>query len=349
MVGLAAAVVLGVVALLPFAAAAADPSRLYAQHCAACHGPDRLGLMGPALLPENLERLKKPEAAKVIREGRTATQMEGFAAKMTAEEIQSVVDWVYTPVTPRPVWTEEQIRASRLVPVKPGDLKDSPTFVADMMNLFIVVEAGDNHVSVFDGDKLERIHRFPSRYALHGGPKFTPDGRYVFFASRDGWVSKFDIWNLKTVAEIRAGINTRNVAVSSDGKYVAVANYLPHTLVLLDADLNLLKAIETRALQGEATSRVSAVYDAAPRRSFVAAMKDIPEIWEISYDPKAEPIYEGYVHDYKMREGLAKPAFLNPRRTGLDDVLDDFFFDQSYANVIGTSRQAGKGQVVNLN
>ena len=349
MAGLAAAVVLGVVALLPFAAAAADPSRLYAQHCAACHGPDRLGLMGPALLPENLERLKKPEAAKVIREGRTATQMEGFAAKMTAEEIQSVVDWVYTPVTPRPVWTEEQIRASRLVPVKPGDLKDSPTFVADMMNLFIVVEAGDNHVSVFDGDKLERIHRFPSRYALHGGPKFTPDGRYVFFASRDGWVSKFDIWNLKTVAEIRAGINTRNVAVSSDGKYVAVANYLPHTLVLLDADLNLLKAIETRALQGEATSRVSAVYDAAPRRSFVAAMKDIPEIWEISYDPKAEPIYEGYVHDYKMREGLAKPAFLNPRRTGLDDVLDDFFFDQSYANVIGTSRQAGKGQVVNLN
>jgi DNA-binding beta-propeller fold protein YncE len=111
----------------------------------------------------------------------------------------------------------------------------------DMMNLFIVVETGDHHVTVLDGDKLEPIHRFPSRYALHGGPKFTPDGRYVFFASRDGWITKFDIWNLKVVAEIRAGINTRNVAVSGDGKYLAVANYLPHTLVLLDADLNLLK------------------------------------------------------------------------------------------------------------
>jgi hypothetical protein len=91
---------------------------------------------------------------------------------------------------------------------------------ADMMNLFIVVEGGDHHVTLLDGDKLEPIHRFASRYALHGGPKFTPDGRYVFFASRDGWITKFDIWNLKVVAEMRAGINTRNAAVSGDGKYV---------------------------------------------------------------------------------------------------------------------------------
>ena len=42
---------------------------LYLQQCAACHGPDRLGGMGPALLPENLGRLKKAEAEQVIREG----------------------------------------------------------------------------------------------------------------------------------------------------------------------------------------------------------------------------------------------------------------------------------------
>jgi DNA-binding beta-propeller fold protein YncE len=32
----------------------------------------------------------------------------------------------------------------------------------------------------------------------------------------------------------------------------------------------------------------------------------------------------------------------------LDDILDDFFFDQSYAYVIGAAREGGKGQVVNL-
>ena len=42
----------------------------FQQHCAACHGADRLGGIGPALLPENLARLRKAEAEKVLREGR---------------------------------------------------------------------------------------------------------------------------------------------------------------------------------------------------------------------------------------------------------------------------------------
>ncbi|MFA6313165.1 MAG: cytochrome D1 domain-containing protein [Sterolibacterium sp.] len=326
---------------------AADAPQNFEQHCASCHGPDRLGLMGPALLPESLERLRKPEALKTIREGRAATQMAGFAGKLADGEIEALANWIYTPVTPRPVWGEQQITASRIVQHAPGTLQAKPVFTADPMNLFIVVEGGDHHASILDGDKLEPIHRFQTRYALHGGPKFTPDGRYVFFASRDGWVSKFDIWNLETVAEIRAGINTRNLAVSADGKWVMVANYLPHTLVLLDAELNLVKLIPAESLDGKQSSRVSAVYDAAPRRSFVAAMKDIPEIWEISYDPKAAPIYNGYVHDYKMGEGIALAGFLNLRRTPLEAVLDDFFFDPSYANVMGAARE-GKGQVVNL-
>jgi hypothetical protein len=101
-------------------------------------------------------------------------------------------------------------------------------------------------------------------------------------------------------------------------------------------------------MKGDKTSRVSAVYDAAPRKSFVAAMKDIPELWEISYDPKVEPVYEGLVHDFRMGEGNPMPGQFYPRRTSLDDVLDDFFFDASYEHVIGASREGGKGQVVYL-
>lgn len=326
---------------------ATDAAQNFQLHCAVCHGPDRLGLMGPALLPESLERLRKPEALKTIRDGRAATQMAGFVGKLADAEMAALADWIYSPVVPRPVWAEKQITASRIVHHALGTLPARPIFTADPLNLFIVVEAGDHHASLLDGDKLEPIHRFQTRYALHGGPKFTPDGRYVYFASRDGWVSKFDIWNLKTVAEIRVGINTRNLAVSADGKWVMAANYLPHTLVLLDAELNLVKLIDAVSLDGKLSSRVSAVYDAAPRRSFVAAMKDMPEIWEISYDQNAAPIYNGYVHDYKMGEAIALAGFQNPRRTVLDSALDDFFFDPSYAYVMGASRE-GKGQVVNL-
>ena len=328
-------------------ASAADAPALYQQHCAACHGPDRLGASGPALLPENLARLKQAEAVATIRDGRPATQMPAFGQTLAAEELKALAEWIYSPVVPAPSWTEADIRASRVEPYPPGSLPDKPAFQADMMNLFVVVEGGDHHVSILDGDRMERIHRFPSRYALHGGPKFTPDGRYVFFASRDGWITKFDIWNLKVVAEVRAGINTRNAAVSGDGKVVAVANYLPGNVVLFDADLRLLKVVEAKNLKGDQASRVSAIYDAAPRRSFVAALKDIPEIWEISYDPEAKPIFDGYVHDHKMAEAIALPGYLNPRRTVLDSPLDDFFFNQRYDTAMGTSRD-GKGQVVNL-
>jgi len=332
------------------ALAGAAPAQLFQQHCAACHGADRYGISGPALLPESLERLKKAEALKTIREGRAATQMAGFAGRIDDAGITALADWIYTPAAARPAWGEAEIRASRLVQAAPGTLPDKPSERfrgVDMENLFIVVEAGDHHATILDGGRLEPIHRFATRFALHGGPKYSPDGRYIFLASRDGWISKFDLWNLQVVTEIRAGINTRNLAVSSDGKWVMVANTLPQGLVLLDAELNLVKLIETKGLQGGVSSRVSAVYDAAPRKSFVAALKDIPEIWEISYDPAAAPIYEGYVHDYAMGEAIARLGYLNPRRIPLDGVLDDFFFDASYANVMGASRD-GHGQVVNL-
>ncbi|MCF8151135.1 MAG: nitrite reductase [Burkholderiaceae bacterium] len=347
----AARAVPALLALVALPAVAADVPALYQQHCASCHGPGRLGMTGPALLPESLARLRKPEAIRTITEGRAATQMAGFADRLGKEEIAALTDFIYTAVSPAPTFSQADMDASRVVYFAPGSLPAKPAAIyqgVDMMNLFIVVETGDHHVTVLDGDKLEPIHRFPSRYALHGGPKFTPDGRYVFFASRDGWITKFDIWNLQVVAEIRAGINTRNVAVSGDGKYLAVANYLPHTLVLLDADLKPLKVHEVWDKDRKESSRVSAVYDAAPRQSFVAALKDVPEVWEISYNPKAEDIAIGMVHDFKYKEGAFITGFLNPRRSFLSEPLDDFFFTQDYSELMGASREVGKGQVVNL-
>jgi DNA-binding beta-propeller fold protein YncE len=319
----------------------AHSQSLYDRHCASCHGADRLGGIGPALLPENLSRLKKAEAARMIRDSRAGVQMPAFDKELSREDVNRLVELIYSPVVPAPRWGEDEIRASRIEHHAPGSLPARPRFAADPMNLFVVVEAGDHHVTILDGDRLEPLHRFASRYALHGGPKFTRDGRHVFFASRDGWISKFDLWNLETVAEVRAGINTRNAAVSSDGRFVIVANTLPHSLVVLDQDLRLVKVLET-------PSRVSAVYDAAPRASFVAALRDVPEVWEISYDAKAPEIAVGTVHDFRSREGSFVPGFLNPRRTKLDAALDDFFFTPDFATLVGTSRDVKGGQVVHL-
>ncbi len=321
----------------------------YLAHCASCHGADRLGVTGPALLPDNLKRLRKEKAVRIITEGAVATQMTGFEDKLTTKQIAGLVDFIYTPLTKIPIWGHAQIEKSRKL--TPAKATDKPLFKADPLNLFIVVESGDHHVSVLDGDKFEPIARFKSHFALHGGPKFTPDGRYVFFASRDGWVTKYDLYTLQVVADIRAGINTRNIAISADGKHVAVANYLPHSLVMLDAkDFSVEKIFDVRD-RWKKTSRVSAVYQARPRNSFIAALKDVPEIWEISTDPNAPDTQEGFVHSHEagMTEHLKSSSGLfSLRRIEVKQPLDDFFFDQSYRHLLGSSRDGKHASVVHL-
>ena len=321
---------------------------IYANYCASCHGPDRLGVTGPALLPENLGRVNKEQAVNAIYAGLPSTQMPAFRQELDADQINALVDLIYTPLTDLPDWDSEKINNSHIVYHFDMPSINTPVFDADPLNLFFVVEAGDHHATILDGDRLEPVFRFKTRYALHGGPKYSPDGRYIYLASRDGWISMFDLYNLRLVAEIRAGINTRNIAVSNDGRYVIAGNYLPHTLVILDAgDLSLIKVIPVLGDSGN-SSRVSAVYDAPPRNSFIVALKDIPEIWEIIYADNAEPVYTGLVHDYRYQEGIPVNSPFPVRRIRLDDYLDDFFFDDKYQNLVGAARNSRNGQVVNL-
>ena len=344
-----------IIAVMVFSASntmAADVLDNYAEHCASCHGEGRLGGMGPALLPENLKRLRQNKAVAVITQGRPATQMPGYSDSLSADEISALVAMIYTPLPAMPDWGLTEINATHEIYIATKTLPAKPQHNADPLNLFTVVEVGDHHVTILDGDTFEPLWRFESRFALHGGAKYSPDGRFVYLGSRDGWVSKYDLHSFQLVAEIRAGINMRNIAVSGDGRYVLAANYLPHSLVMLNAeDLTPIKFFEVADEKTGQTSRVSAVYAAPPRESFMVALKDIPEIWEISYADNPRPVAKGLVHNYKPGEleGAFDFGPFPVRRIKLDDYLDDFFFDQDYRHAVGAARNGKNGQVVNLN
>ena len=339
---------LTVTLLLAPATAPANPAEDYATHCASCHGEDRLGGTGPALIPETLGRVRG--IADVIAHGRPLTQMAGFADQLTAGQIDALVAHIQTPLAETPAWTTADIAASREM-VDDYSPAAAPIFDADPMNITLVVETGDHHVSVLDGDRLEVLDRFATPYAVHGGPKFSPDGRHVFIMSRDGWVQKYDIWSLREVGRVRAGLNSRNIAMSHDGQWLAVANYLPQTLTILSTDtLEPVKVIEVEARDGT-PSRVSAVYQAPQRKSFILALKDAPEIWEVATDPEAGPFYDGYVHTFEKggTEAFgAQEGLFARRRIRTEEPLDDFFFDPDYKNLIGTNREGTKGVVINL-
>jgi len=220
---------------------------------------------------------------------------QGLAQAQTARsDMAALTEWVDPHASPAPAWSDADVRASRVETAGAKDLPSRPAWQADPMNLFVVVEGGDPHVALVDADRFEVIHRFASRHALQGSPQFTPDGRYMFLGSRDGWITQYDLWNRTVVAEVRAGLALLNLAVSSDGRWVMAANASPRTVRLFDAALNLVQRYDAATLDGKQASRVSAVVDAAPRKSFVVALKDIPELWEISYDPRLRPSMTGW-------------------------------------------------------
>lgn len=333
------------------AVAQAGPAEDYTEYCGACHGEDRLGGLGPALIPETLRRMRGPKVAAVIRDGRAATQMPGFDDVLDETAIAALSDYLREPLAEVPPWGEVEIMASRVLD-QDYAAADAPIWDSDPMNITLVVETGDHHVSVLDGDSFATLDRFETPFAVHGGPKFSPDGRYVFIMSRDGWVQKYDLWSLQQVGRVRAGLNSRNIAMSHDGKWLAVANYLPMTLTLLSTeDLSVTRVMDVVSKQGE-PSRVSAVYQAPQRQSFILALKDAPEIWEVATDPDADPVYEGFVHTRRKDMVEAIPSsqgLFARRRIEIGEPLDDFFFDDDYRNLIGAARDGVRGVVVNLN
>ena len=136
-------------------------------------------------------------------------------------------------------------------------------------------------------------------------------------------------------------------AISSDGRWIVRADNESRTLAAIDARSGaLVKRIAVADRRGR-SSRVARVLDAPPRRSFVVLLADLPETWELTYDPDAAPVFDGLVHDYRMGEGLASRGPLPVRRVMLDVPLADGLFSPDHAFFIGRAG-AGELHVVNL-
>ena len=68
-----------------------DPEAIFADRCARCHGADRSGGRGPALLPE---RLTKDAASYETIIANGSGGMPSFSSKLTSEEINALVEFI---------------------------------------------------------------------------------------------------------------------------------------------------------------------------------------------------------------------------------------------------------------
>lgn len=100
----------------------------------------------------------------------------------------------------------------------------------------------------------------------HATAKFNKD--FIYVISRDGYFSQIDTGSDSLLRRIKAGKS--GIGFIFIGDTMAVANYAPHDVVILDKNLNILKKIETNSKNVGIKSW---------ERFLIFALMDKDEIW----------------------------------------------------------------------
>lgn len=175
--------------------------------------------------------------------------------------------------------------------------------------------SGESMVLALPHDLLENIH-----------PLADPHSALV--ATRGGWVMRLNLAQARITAQVKVAdeIHATALSVQHAGIPVvlAVVTQVPNSLLMLDEWLKPLQTLHLTDKTGKIPSAVLGIETAPIRQSFVLALKDVPELWEISFNPHTPEISLGLVHDFQYREGQFISGYLNPKRITLDSLPLDF-------------------------
>lgn len=105
--------------------------------------------------------------------------------------------------------------------------------------------------------------------------------------------------------------------VTADGRWRAEVHDDGQALVLRDGDGAVRRRLPAHSLDGMRRGAITAIAELPARRSLAVGFDGLDELWEVSLDPAAPPIFDGLVHDYRLGEAIATPGFLGARRIPL--------------------------------
>ena len=292
---------------IPSASSAEDFSkaeRLYADHCAVCHGADRGGYIGPALNSDQT-KLTQQQISNKIQIGGVATLMPQhptWRGKLSIKEI----DLLASLITKRPKqplsWGLNEIRNSLEVLVADeSSLPDKPTYPIENLDDLMVImargrfAAGDEaKVVFFDGRTNKKIGEVPTGFAPHLMDFHPKQERWAYVRTDAGYILKVDLYSLKVIRKVRAGLNGTSLAVSRDGRYLAAGSFVPNTAVILDAaTLEPLRLIELRGINpdGKMVESDSGMITSTPYADvFVIALEQAGQAWIMDLNKPDMPI-----------------------------------------------------------
>lgn len=270
----------------------------YFQRCAGCHGTLRKGATGKNLEPVNTQKLGQERLEKIIQYG-TEGGMNNFDDIMSKDDIQKMATYIQMEPPVPPEMSLALMKERHEVFVEPKDYPSKPMHGRNWENFFLVIERDVGKIAVIDGDTKEIVAHVPTGYAVHvlkpvehhEGMNVDNPGRFWYVMGRDGMMTKVDLWQTPEkmkVAQTQVAYDARDVAVSGDGKYVVGGGYWPPHFVILDAmTMEPVKVVSARGvnIDGEYVneSRVAAIYDTPNHTSWLVAMKELGQMWQVDY------------------------------------------------------------------
>jgi len=292
---------------LPFASWAEDfdkAERLYTDHCAVCHGADRGGYIGPALNSEQTQLTQEQISAKILIGGVTTLmpQHPTWPGKLSNKEMNLLASLIAQRPKQSMSWSLEDIRRSLDVFVDDeSTLPDKPTYSIENLDDLMAVmargrfAAGDEaKVVFFDGRNNKKIGEVPIGFAPHLMDFHPKQERWAYVRDDIGYILKIDLYSLKIVRKVRAGLNGTSLAISRDGRFLAAGSFVPNTVVILDSEtLEPLKLMELSAIDpdGKMVESDSGMITGTPYADyFVIALEQAGQVWIMDLNAPDMPV-----------------------------------------------------------
>ena len=282
---------------------------LYFKYCSMCHGKQREGVSAPPLLPNFIKKLSDEKLHNIIKNSLPQTLMPKFDFLSDAE-IQKIIAYLRTPAK-EIRWSKEDIEKSK----KSFSNKPKVLHIKDIDNVTLVVERGSDRVWVMEDEKVLDKFAFSN---VHGGLKYTLDGKNFYVPTRDGWIGPYSLEHGRLEGKVRACVNLRNVSLSRDAKYLFATCLLPQMVVVFDRAK--LMPIKLYPVDG----KISALYELYSKDEAIFTLRNKPLLYKV--DTKTL--------DFKSFK--------------LDKPIEDFFIDPFEEFIIGTTRHGKDLRVYNI-
>lgn len=159
--------------------------------------------------------------------------------------------------------------------------------------LMVIVEREAGGVTVVDSVRHRVLGRVGGLGVMHHASiSFSRDARWAFVVTRDGWLNKVDLLELRIENRVRVGASTIGLTVTQDGRRVAVSNYDPPDVRIYDieslAELAVIPALREKDGTTIPSRTVGLVN--APGNLLIFSLMDADGIWVVDAGKPGFPV-----------------------------------------------------------